>query len=371
MEGIEIGPLLIGLLGGLAIFLFGMEQMTDALKSVAGGVMSNVLRRLTRNRISAAITGAFVTAVIQSSSVTTVLVVGFISAGLMSLQQSIGVIMGANIGTTVTAQIIAFKITKYALAIIAVGFAAMFLARRSTWQLYGAMVMGLGMIFLGMGFMSEATTPLRSYEPFIDLMQRMDRPALGILVAAAFTALVQSSSATTGIVIVLASQGFITLEAGIALAFGANVGTCVTAALAAMGKPQEAKQASCVHFLFNVIGVLIWLPLIGPLAEVVSAVSPTRPDLTGVERLAAETPRQIANAHTVFNVANTAIFIWFTGPLASLVARFLPSHPEVIPKKAKPKHLQDVYLDTPTLALDSVRRETVRFGLHVSDLVNT
>lgn len=366
MHEIELFPLIMGLLGGLAVFLFGMEQMTDALKSVAGSGMSKVLAKLTKNRFMAAITGAFVTVVIQSSSVTTVLVVGFISAGLMSLQQSVGVIMGANVGTTITAQIIAFKITKYALGLVAIGFGAMFLSKRKQWKLYGAMVMGLGMIFLGMGFMSDATSPLRSFEPFIQLMQQMDRPLLGILVAAAFTALVQSSSATTGIVIVLASQGFITLEAGITLAFGANIGTCVTAALAALGKPREATQAAAVHLLFNAIGVLVWIPFIDLLSQSVQAVSPAYPNLAGVERLAAETPRQIANAHTAFNVLNTLIFIGFAGPLAALVMRLLPKRPVVVPEMARPRFLQEVYLETPALALDGIRRETIRLGEQVS-----
>jgi phosphate:Na+ symporter len=368
MPELSLGPLLMGLFGGLAIFLFGMEQMTDALKSVAGAGMSKVLGTLTKNRFTAAITGAFVTAVIQSSSVTTVLVVGFISAGLMSVQQSIGVIMGANIGTTVTAQIIAFKITKYALALVAIGFAATFFSKRRTWTRYGAMVMGLGMIFLGMAIMSEATTPLRDYDPFIELMGRMSSPLLGILVAAVFTALVQSSSATTGIVIVLASQGFITLDAGIALAFGANIGTCVTAALAALGKPREATQAAVAHLLFNLLGVAIWLPFIAPLADAVVAISPARADLEGTARLAAETPRQIANAHTIFNVANTVIFIWFTGPMARLVIRLLPPRPAVVPRVARPKFIQDVYLETPALALDRARLEIARLGRHAIEL---
>jgi phosphate:Na+ symporter len=368
MNELDLFPLIMGLFGGLAIFLFGMEQMTDALKSVAGSGMSKVLARLTKNRFTAAITGAFVTAVIQSSSVTTVLVVGFISAGLMSLQQSVGVIMGANVGTTITAQIIAFKVTQYALALVTVGFAAMFMAQRKKWQLYGAMVMGLGMIFLGMGFMSDATEPLRTYEPFINLMQQMDRPLLGILIAAVFTALVQSSSATTGIVIVLASQGFITLEAGITLAFGANIGTCVTAVLAALGKPREATQAAAVHLLFNVLGVLIWLPFIGQLAGAVQSISPAYPELEGVARLAAETPRQIANAHTAFNALNTLIFLGFTGPLAALVTRLLPKRPEVLPELARPQYLQEVYLQTPALALDSVRQETIRLGRQVAEI---
>ena len=368
MDNLAIGPLIMGLFGGLAIFLFGMEQMTDSLKSVAGSGMSKLLDKLTKNRFTAAITGAFVTAVIQSSSVTTVLVVGFITAGLMSLQQSIGVIMGANIGTTITAQIIAFKVTKYALAMIAIGFAAMFFSKRQKWQLYGAMIMGLGMIFLGMGIMSEATKPLRSFEPFINMMQHMSNPLFGVMAAAAFTALVQSSSATTGIVIVLASQGFISLEAGIALAFGANIGTCVTAAFAALGKPREAAQAAGVHLLFNMLGVLIWLPFIGLLAGFVQSISPAHPELSGAARMAAETPRQIANAHTIFNIANTCLFIWFTGPIAKLVMKLVPERPVSVSEFAQPKYLQEDFLETPTLALDRIRLEIIRFGKQVSQL---
>ena len=371
MNELALGTLIMGLFGGLAIFLFGMEQMTDSLKSVAGTGMSKVLGKLTKNRFTAAITGAFVTAVIQSSSVTTVLVVGFISAGLLSLTQSIGVIMGANIGTTITAQIIAFKVTKYALAMVAIGFAAMFFTKQQKWHLYGAMIMGLGMIFLGMGIMSEATKPLRTFEPFINMMQRMDNPLFGIMIAAAFTALVQSSSATTGIVIVLASQGFITLEAGIALALGANIGTCVTAVLATLGKPAEAGQAAAVHLLFNILGVLVWVPFISVLAGFVQYISPTHPELEGAARLAAEAPRQIANAHTVFNIANTCLFIWFTTPIAKLVTRLVPKPVEVVPEIARPLYLQEDYLQTPALALDRIRLEAIRFGEHVSQLSST
>jgi len=367
---LEIGTIAMGLFGGIALFLAGMEQMSQALKEVAGEKMSTVLANLTRNRFMAATTGAFVTAVIQSSSVTTVLVVGFISAGIMNLGQSVGVIMGANIGTTITAQIVAFKVTKYALLLVAVGFGMNFFSDKEKMRQYGAMVMGLGLIFFGMAIMSDATKPLRTFEPFIQLMQSMSNPLLGIAVAAAFTALVQSSSATTGIVIVLATQGFITLEAGIALAFGANIGTCVTALLATLGKPHTAKQAAMVHVLFNVIGVLIWVPFIAVLANFVREISPGAPDLTGVARLAAETPRQIANAHTVFNIANTLIFIWFTGTLAALVQKLIPEKPEKVPERAQPIYLDEVYFEAPALALDRVRLELVRLGEGVMEMLD-
>lgn len=366
---LEIGAIIIGLCGGLALFLYGMDKMTDALKIVAGGRMKSLLARLTTNRFNAALAGAFVTAVIQSSSVTTVLVVGFISAGLMSLTQSMGVIMGANIGTTITAQIVAFKVTQYALVLVAIGFVLQFVSKQARIQQYGAMLMGLGLIFFGMELMSSATKPLRTFQPFIDLMQQMDNPLVGILLGALFTAIVQSSSATTGVVIVLASQGFISLEAGITLAFGANIGTCVTALLAAIGKPREAVQAAVVHVLFNVLGVVIWFGFIGQLAALVRLISPTVPELTGMARLAAETPRQVANAHTLFNMTNTFIFIWFTGPIGVLVHRLIPKRAAVEPERVKPMYLDQILLETPELALDRVRLELGWLGAHTLRMV--
>ncbi len=362
---INIGAITVGVLGGLALFLFGMDQMTDALKQVAGDGMRTLLAKLTKNRFIGAITGTVVTAVCQSSSVTTVLLVGFITAGLMTLAQAIGVILGANIGTTITAQLIAFKITHLALPMITLGFAMRALVKREKIQQVGDIIMGLGLVFFGMGLMSDATHSLRDYPPFINAMERMDNYLLAIIVSAAITAILQSSSATTGIVIVLAGQGCITIEAGIALVMGANIGTCVTAVLAAIGKPAAARQTVAVHILFNVIGVLIWLPFIPQLAELVRAISPSYVELVGAERLAAETPRQIANAHTAFNIINTLLFIWFTGPLAKLVQRLVPEKPEKAPRVAEPKYLGDEYLQTPSLALDRVRMELGHMGEYV------
>jgi len=360
----------MGLFGGLALFLFGMDQMADALKAVAGERMKDILARLTTNRVMGALTGAFVTAVINSSSVTTVLLVGFISAGLMSLAQSVGVIMGANIGSTVTAQLIAFKVTEAALLMIGVGFVMMFLGKRERIRQYGAMLMGLGMVFFGMSVMSDAMAPLRSYPPFMDVMQTMQNPLIGILVAALFTGLIQSSAATTGIVIVMASQGLVNLPTGIALTFGANIGTCATAVLAAIGKPREAVRAAVVHVLFNVAGVLVWVSLIDQLAEFVRWMSPDYPELSGNARLAAEVPRQIANAHTMFNVANTLLFISFTGQFARLAEWLVPDRPlgeeELV---VHAKYLDDVLLATPSLALDRVRLEILHMGERVQDMM--
>ena len=368
-SGMNWGVMAMQLFGGLALFLFGMEQMADSLKAVAGERMKNILAKLTSNRFMGAATGAFVTAIIQSSSVTTVLVVGFITAGLMSMAQSVGIIMGANIGTTITAQIVAFKVTKAALLMIGVGFSMLFMSKNERTRQYGTMLMGLGLVFFGMSVMSDAMKPLRTYQPFLDLMIQMENPIVGILVAAAFTGLIQSSSATTGIVIVMASQGFITLPAGIALAFGANIGTCVTALLASIGKPREAVRAALVHIGFNIGGVLIWVMFIDQLAALVTSISPAHPELTGVDRLGAETPRQIANAHTIFNIANTLIFIGFTTQIARLVEKIIPDTPlEEADMVVRAKYLSEELLTTPTLALDRVRLEVLHMGEKVEQM---
>jgi phosphate:Na+ symporter len=355
----------MGLFGGLALFLYGMDKLGEALKASAGEKIKNILASLTSNRIKAAMTGAFVTAVIQSSSVTTVLVVGFVSAGLMNLTQSVGIIMGANIGTTITAQIVAFKITEIALLLIAAGFAMSFGRRPDNARYAGNMIMGLGLIFFGMNIMSDAMAPLREYQPFLDLMVKMENPVLGILVAAGFTALVQSSSATTGIVIVMASQGFITLPAGIAMALGANIGTCVTALLASLGKSRQALQASFVHVLFNVAGALLWVFFIKELAEMATALSPSYPELGGSDRLAAETPRQIANANTLFNIVNTLLFLPLAGVFAVAVNKLVPLKPEKITRMIEPKYLDNALLETPAIALEHVRMELGYMGEQV------
>ncbi|RDH83667.1 MAG: NAD+ kinase [endosymbiont of Escarpia spicata] len=366
------GTMGMQLFGGLALFLFGMEQMSESLKAVAGERMKLILAKLTTNRFMGATTGAFVTAIIQSSSVTTVLVVGFITAGLMSMSQSVGVIMGANIGTTITAQIVAFKVTKAALLMVGVGFSMLFISKQDKIKQYGTMLMGLGLVFFGMSVMSNAMQPLRTYQPFLDLMIQMENPLVGILVAAAFTGLIQSSSATTGIVIVMASQGFITLPAGIALAFGANVGTCITAMLASIGKPREAVRAAVVHVMFNIAGVLIWVLFIDHLANWVTALSPVHPELSGVDRLGAETPRQIANAHTIFNIANTFIFIGFTTQIARLVEWMIPdSTLEEEDLLVSAKYLDEELLTTPSLALGRVRLEVLHMGERVQEMLDS
>jgi len=359
------------LLGGLAVFLYGMDQMAEALKKVAGDSMKQILARLTNSRIMGLITGAFVTAVIQSSSVTTVMLVGFVTAGLMSLSQAIGVILGADIGTTITAQIVAFKVTKYALLLVAVGFGLIFMGKRDHIKQYGHLIMGLGLIFFGMGIMSEGMYPLRSYQPFIELMQSVSNPVIGILVATLFTALVQSSSATMGVVIAMSLQGLISLEAGIALALGANIGTCATAGLAAIGKPREAVRVAVAHVTFKVLGVIIILPFIPYLAELVRDISPVaEAGLVGMDKLAAETPRQIANAHTIFNVALATIFLPFAGLFARFCEWIVPDRTiEEDAALVQPTYLDEELIDTPTLALERARYEIGHMGEYVNQML--
>ena len=329
-------------------------MLSEGLKKAAGDTLKILLSKMTNNRLLGAITGAFVTAVLNSSSVTTVLVVSFITAGVMSLTQSVGVIMGANIGSTMTAQLLAFNVSSYALLPIAIGFFMTFTAKTEGIKYFGMMIMGLGMVFFGMGIMSSAMTPLRSYEPFMVFLKNMERPLLGILAGAVFTGLVQSSAATVGIAIAMATEGLLTLPAGIALALGANIGTCVTALLAAIGKPLEAVRAAIVHVMFNIIGVLIWLPFIGFLADLAIAVSPAG---TG-----GGIPRQIANANTLFNVINTLLFICFTPWFARLAVKLYPERPAKAGIIIEPKYIDVSALALPAVALEQVRREFGRMG---------
>ena len=371
----EMWKMATGLLGGLALFLFGIEQMSDALKALAAARLKDILAKLTTNRYAAAATGAVVTAVIQSSSVTTVLVVGFITAGILSVSQSVGIIFGANIGSTVTAQLIAFKATELALPMVTIGFAMLFVSRRDRMRQYGSMIMGMGMLFYGMALMNTSMRPLRSFAPFLDLMAQMENPALGILVAAIFTGLIQSSAATTGVVIALAGQGLISLPAGIALVFGANIGTCVTALLASLGKPREALRASLIHVLFNIAGVVLWVWFIDYLASFVMWMSPAEAGVSGLDKLAAETPRQIANAHSVFNIANTLIFLPFGALFARLAEILIPAGDEDraiatgTPREWTAVHLDPGLLAVPSIALEQTRGELTRLARLIEEMV--
>ena len=359
------------LIGGLALFLLGLEFMTAGLKSIAGSRLQALLGMLTSNRFRGVLAGAVVTALLNSSTITTVLMVGFVSAGLMTLAQSVPMIMGANIGSTVTAQIIAFDVSKLTPFMLALGFLLHAFGRRDLLRQLGGVILGLGLLFLGIQFMGDATRPLRTFQPFIDAMQNMENPLLGIVVGAIFTAVVQSSAATLAIVIALGAQGLMPLEAGIALILGANVGTCGTALLAAIGKSAEAVQVGVVHLIFNVVGVLFWVFFIPQMADLVRHISPSYPDLQGVARLAAETPRQVANTHTIFSVASTLVLIWFTGPIARLAQIIVPKRVQEVKRAGDPVYLDESSLTAPSLGLQRVRLELTRLGQLVLEIVRS
>ena len=345
--------LCVSMFGGLALFLYGMEKMSTGLKRTAGNRMRSILAALTKNRFVAMFVGAFITMVIQSSSATTVMLVSFVQAGLMTFVQSMGVILGADIGTTITAQLIAFKLTDYALLMIAIGFSLHMFGKRSTTKNIGDVILGFGILFFGMKLMSDAMQPLRTYTVFIDIMREMENPFLGILIGALFTALVQSSSATTGVVIVLAQQGLLTLDAGIPLVFGANIGTCVTAGLATIGTSREAKRVALAHVIFKLAGVLLFVFWIPWFADFIRMIA---------ERFDSGTARQIANAHTIFNVALALIFLPFTEQFSRLVFKMLPIEEKPKDVIMTTKYLDEESISTPAIALDLARAEVARMA---------
>jgi len=352
---------LMGLLGGLALFLYGMEKMSEGLKKSAGNGMRNILSALTNNRFIGLAVGAFVTMVIQSSSATTVMLVSFAQAQLISFGQSLSVILGANIGTTVTAQLIAFKLTDYAFLIIIIGFVLTVFSKKEWYKYLGESLLGFGILFLGMKIMSDSMHPLREYETFIALMKNLEIPILGLIIGALFTALIQSSSAFTGIVIVLAQQGLLSLEGGIPLLLGANIGTCFTAFLASLGATREAKRVALAHVIFNTAGAILFLFWIPYFADLVRWISPVS-SAEGIQKLAAETPRQIANAHTLFNVSVALFFLPFTSFLATLVLKLLPKKESESAMEVVTWHLDEKVLSTPSIAIDLTQAEVGRMA---------
>jgi len=289
--------------------------------------------------------------VIQSSSATTVMLISFVQAELMGFAQAIGVILGANIGTTITAQLIAFKLTDYALLMIITGFLMRFLAKNDNIRFTGEAILGFGFLFFGMKLMGDAMKPLRTYQEFIDVMQGLENPLLAVLVGAVFTGIIQSSSAFTGIVIVLAQQQMITLEAGIPMIIGANIGTCVTAGLASIGTARDAKRVAVVHVIFNTLGAALFIFWIPAFADIIRAIA---------AKFNSDTARQIANAHTFFNVSLGLIFLPFATIIARLVHRILPDKVEEKGLEPATRHLDKSMIATPVLAIDSARSEISR-----------
>jgi phosphate:Na+ symporter len=342
----------IGLLGGLGLFLYGMEKMSDALNQLAGDGMKRVLSTLTGDRVRGLLTGTVFTAVTQSSSVTTVMCVSFVAAGLMTFQQSMGLILGANIGTTITAQLVAFKVTKYAMFLVAGGVLLQMISKGDKTKQWGRVLLGLGLLFVGMNTMGDAMKPLRTYEPFIELMQQMANPFLGMLVSAIFTALVQSSSATMGVVIALATQQLISFPAGLALILGANVGTCVTAGLSVIGRSTEAKRVAGAHVFFNLGGAILILPFLGLIASTIGPENGDSADLT----------RGIANAHTFFNIGMAILFLPFLTFIANFLSKIIPD--EKVESKAGVyvTALEPDLLSAPSLAMAAVTKELEQLG---------
>lgn len=301
------------LLGGLAVFLHGLDSMSNNLKKIAGDGFKVILKNITEHRIYGVIVGAVVTSVIQSSSATTSILVSLVQSSLINFERTVAVIMGANIGTTITGQIVAFKITKWALPIIFAGFMIQILAKRTKTRNVGYSIIGLGFIFLGLGIMSDAMKPLRHSDYFLHIMQNLENVPLGILAGAAFTAMVQSSSATIGIMIGMASQGLISIEAGVPLILGANLGTCVTAVLASLRSNPEAKRVAAAHILFNVAGICIFMWWIPSFIKFISSFTPAN-----------DIPRLIANAQTFFNIAATLALLPFVKQLQWAAIKLVP-----------------------------------------------
>jgi phosphate:Na+ symporter len=360
-ETIQWTFLIFGLFGGLALFLYGMEKMSDGLKKTAGDRIRSILSALTNNRLMGLTVGAIVTMMIQSSSATTVMLVSFVQAQLMTFVQSLGVILGADIGTTITAQLIASNLTDYALLMIAVGFSVRMFSKKDTRKHLGEVIMGFGILFFGMKLMSEAMEPLRTYAPFIDLLKGLENPLLGLLIGAVFTALIQSSSAFAGIIIVLAQQGLLTLDAGIPLILGSNLGTCITAGLASIGASREAKRVALAHTMFKVGGILLFVLWIPTFADIIRSISPTS-NAIGLDKLAAETPRQIANAHTLFNVSLAFIFLPFTILFSKLILIILPRRDAEVGVVPVIWHLDNSAISTPALAIGLAQTEISRMA---------
>lgn len=340
--------MILTLIGGLALFLYGMQNMSDGLRKAAGDKMRRILEALTTKTILGVLVGTFVTALIQSSSATTVMVIGFVNAGLMTLKQAIGVIMGANIGTTVTAQIIAFNISQFVLPIIAIGVGINFFGKGKASKYFGQILLGFGILMLGMGIMSDSMRPLAENRGFLELMKNLGhQPLLGLAIGIVFTAIMQSSSATIGILIALSTSGLLSIESALPILLGTNIGTCVTAVLASIGTSLTAKRAAAAHVFFNIIGSLVFLLFLNPFADLVKLLSN-------------DTARQIANVHTLFNIINTVLFLPLVNQFASLITKIVPGQEEIVVQG--PIYLDQRMLGTPAIGLSLASKEIVRMA---------
>lgn len=346
----------LGLLGGLALFLYGMQMMSSGLEAAAGNKMKKILEKLTSNRLLGVLVGAGITAVIQSSSATTVMVVGFVNSGMMTLRQAVWIIMGANIGTTITGQLIALDVGEIAPLFAFIGVALIVFIKNKKVHHYGLIVAGLGILFLGMEMMSSSMMPLRESQEFVALMTKFSNPVLGILAGMIFTAIIQSSSASVGILQALAASGLIGLPNAVFVLFGQNIGTCITAVLASIGTSRNAKRTTIIHLMFNVIGTTIFtiVCIVSPLTAFVESWTPNN------------VAAQIANMHTLFNIVTTILLIPFGTYLATLAEKILPDKEE---EKTEGMYLQflhpvmmkgENHIGTSAIAIDSIKKEVKR-----------
>lgn len=341
--------MLFSLFGGMAILLYGMRLAGEGLQRAAGARLRTILSSLTRNRFIGLGIGIIVTVFLQSSTATIIMLVGFVGSGLMTLPQSIGVILGADIGTTITVQLLAFRIYDYAILFVGIGITMMFLSKRAVLKNIGEGLLGFSFIFLSIKIMSDSLMPLKSSELFKSvLMALLANPLLGLVISAIFTAIVHSSAAIIGLALALGLQGLINIEAAIPLIFGANIGTCATAIISSIGSNIEAKRVASAHTLFKVLGVIIFFPFIKPFADFVISMTD-------------DVPRQIANAHTLFNGAIAVFFLPFTTVMTDVITRIVPErHGEE--KKFAPKYLDKRVLSSPVLAFGQAKREALRMA---------
>ena len=340
---------LLALFGGTALLLYGIRLSGDSLQRAIGGRLRQLLTGLSRTRLLAVGSGAAVTAIIQSSAATTVMLIGFVSAGLMTFRQTLGVILGADIGTTLTVQLIAFRITEYALLLVGLGFAITFIARRNTPKDVGQAILGLGLLFLGLKVILDGVAPLKGNPLALELLQvAADTPIIAVLAAALFSALVTSSAATIGVALALATQELISLPGAVAIVLGANIGTCATALAASIGATAEAKRVAAAHIAFKVLGAALVFPLIGPFTALVAAT-------------AIDPARQVANAHTFFNLGISLFFLPFT-PLAARIIETLVPEDQREDSPFRTRYLDERALDQPSLAFGQAHREALRMA---------
>lgn len=365
----ETLQIIMTLLGGLAVFIYGMNLMSEGLQKCAGERMRSILAVLTRNPITGVLAGALVTAVLQSSSATTVMVIGFVSAGLMNLPQAISIVLGANIGTTMTAQLIAFNIGDMAWIFVFVGFIPFFFVKKELVKYIGQTVFAFGLLFVGINIMGDTMTPLANSEFFVNLMMSVqDIPALGVLIGTLMTVVVQSSSATIAVLQNLAStagpdgvSSIIGLEGALPILFGDNIGTTITAVLASIGASVTAKRTAAAHVIFNVTGTMLLIWFIPYYAKFIEMISPSGPELEVISR-------QIANAHTCFNVFNTLWFIPLIPVLVKVVTKIVPGK-ELDRLPAEPVYLDENVLEQPFAAMHLATQELARLGGMVFEMV--